>query len=152
MEFIGVALFVALAGFALSLWALFVWRRHRKWHAELSLHEQLLRNEMLRTVQILREAPDMRAELAWDNYTELCRRTDRLFHGLIERLQNYEMNEQDIRICILVFMGLSHKEIADMLNCSPKSIGKLKDITARKIGVSGGQLQNKLLEALYGGR
>jgi hypothetical protein len=31
-----------------------------------------------------------------------------------------------------------------MLNCSPKSIGKLKDVTARKLGVSGGQLQDKL--------
>jgi hypothetical protein len=31
-----------------------------------------------------------------------------------------------------------------MLNCSPKSIGKLKDLTAKKLGVSGGQLQEKL--------
>jgi len=54
------------------------------------------------------------------------------------------LNEQDIRICILVLIGLSHKEIAEMLNCSPKSIGKLKDVTARKLGVSGGQLQTKL--------
>jgi len=37
-------------------------------------------------------------------------------------------------------------DIAEMLNCSPKSIGKLKDLTARKLGVSGGQLQEKLLK------
>jgi DNA-binding CsgD family transcriptional regulator len=55
-----------------------------------------------------------------------------------------DLNEQDIRMCILVLIGLSHKETAEMLNCSPKSIGKLKDLTARKLGVSGGQLQDKL--------
>jgi hypothetical protein len=39
---------------------------------------------------------------------------------------------------------LSHKQIAEMLNCSPKSIGKLKDLTAHKLGVSGGQLLDEL--------
>ena len=145
-----VALCAGLAGLVLSLWALFVWRRHRLWHAEQLRQEQLRRNEIQRTVRLLREAPDLRAELAWDDYTELCRRTDKLFHGFATRLQNDEMNEQDIRICILVFLGLNHRQIADMLNYSPKSIGKLKDITARKIGVSGGQLQDRLSELLYG--
>lgn len=145
-----VALLAALCGLLLSIWALYVWRRHRLWHAEKAQQDEWRRNETLRIVQLLREAPDLRAELAWDDYAELCRRIDKLFHGLIARLQNYEMNEQDIRICILVFLGLSHREIADMLNCSPKSIGKLKDITARKIGVSGGQLQDRLSESLLG--
>ena len=55
------------------------------------------------------------------------------------------MKEQDIRISILTLIGMSHKEIADLLNCSPKSIGKQKDLTARKIGVSGGSLQAKVI-------
>jgi DNA-binding NarL/FixJ family response regulator len=54
------------------------------------------------------------------------------------------LNEQDIRLCVLVLLGLSHKEIADMLNCSHKSIGKFKDLTAKKLGISGGQLQEIL--------
>ena len=148
-EYIGliiVALSAALAGLALSVWALFVWRRHKLWHSEQAKQEAMRRSEMQRTIQLLRDAPDMRAELAWDNYGELCRRTDKYFHGLIARLQSCDMNEQDIRICILVLLGLSHKEIADMLNCSPKSIGKLKDITARKLSVSGGNLRDRLLE------
>ena len=56
------------------------------------------------------------------------------------------MNEQDIRICILALLGLTHKQMAEMLHCSPKSIGKLKDITARKLSVSGGNLHDKLLD------
>ena len=36
--------------------------------------------------------------------------------------------------------------MADLLICSPNSIGKQKDLTAHKLGVSGGQLQKKLQE------
>lgn len=58
--------------------------------------------------------------------------------------QGKALREQDIRICVLVLIGLPLKQIAEMLPCSQKSIGKLKDVTARKLGVSGGQLHKKL--------
>jgi DNA-binding NarL/FixJ family response regulator len=59
-------------------------------------------------------------------------------------LSRQGLNEQDVRLCVLVLIGLPHKQIAEMLPCSPKSIGKLKDLTARKLGVSGGRLQSTL--------
>ena len=99
---------------------------------------------MTGSIQVLLEAPDLRTEVAWNDYSEFCRRTDKLFHGLATTLQAQGLNEQDIRLCVLVLAGMSHKQIAEMLNCSAKSIGKLKDITAHKLGVSGGQLQDKL--------
>lgn len=123
------------------------WRVNRKrtlLRAERSSYEQLRRTELTQNILFLRSASNLRQELAWDEYREICRRTDKLFNGLATRLQAQGLNEQDIRLCILVLAGMSHKEIADMLNCSPKSIGKLKDLTAKKIGVSGGQLQDKL--------
>ena len=49
-------------------------------------------------------------------------------------------------MCVLVLLGVSHKETAELLNCSPKSVGKLKDLTAHKLGVSGGQLRQKMEE------
>jgi DNA-binding CsgD family transcriptional regulator len=111
---------------------------------EKSAYDTSRRNELAQNIQIVRKAIDMRQELAWDDFAALCRQMDKRFHGLASRLQELGLNEQDVRICILVLIGLSHKEIADMLNCSPKSIGKQKDLTAHKLGVSGGQLQDKL--------
>lgn len=146
LALIFIALLVALFGLLLSIWALFVWRKHRLWHIEQTTQLQLRRNELMHTIQLLREAPDLRTEIAWEDFTELCRRIDKLFYGLASSLQEKGLNEQDIRICLLVLLGLSHKEVADMLNCSPKSIGKLKDITARKLSVSGGNLYDRLLE------
>jgi len=127
--------------------AFVAWRVNSKrtlLRAERSSYEQLRRTELTQNILFLRSASNLRQELAWDEYREICRRTDKLFNGLASRLQAEGLNEQDIRLCVLVLAGMSHKEIADMLNCSVKSIGKLKDLTARKLGVSGGQLQDKL--------
>lgn len=146
LPFVMVAFWAALFGLALSIWALFVWRKHRLWHLRQATQRQFRRNELTHTIQLLQEAPDLRNEIAWDNFTELCRRIDKMFYGLVASLQEKGLNEQDIRICLLVLLRLSHKEMAEMLHCSPKSIGKLKDITAHKLSVSGGNLYDRLLE------
>ena len=131
-------------GFGLFAWGAVVVHKQRKLHLEKSAYDTSRRNELAQNIQIVRNAIDMRQELAWDDFAALCRQMDKRFHGLASRLQELGLNEQDIRLCVLVLIGLSHKEIAEMLNCSPKSIGKQKDLTAKKLGVSGGQLQDKL--------
>jgi DNA-binding CsgD family transcriptional regulator len=138
-------LFALLVSIGLSIWALMIHRRHCKLHHALSEQERQRRNETERNIRHLTETGDLRAELKWDNYPALCRVIDRQFHGLADQLQAQGLNEQDIRLCVLVLLGLSHKEIADLLNCSPKSIGKLKDLTARKLRTSGGKLREDLL-------
>ncbi|MBQ6790222.1 MAG: hypothetical protein IJP76_02065 [Paludibacteraceae bacterium] len=100
---------------------------------------------LLRQLQLLSESENLRQELEWDDFASFCRKVDYLLMGLAARLAARELKEQDIRIAVLALIGMSHKEIADLLNCSPKSIGKQKDLTARKIGVSGGSLQSKVL-------
>ena len=94
----------------------------------------------------LHEAESIRQELSWNEYGAFSRRTDEVFNGLASRLQAAGLTEQDVRMCVLVLLGVSHKETAELLNCSPKSVGKLKDLTAHKLGVSGGQLRQKLGE------
>lgn len=108
-------------------------------------HERARQNELAQTLNTLSQATDLKDELHWQNYNAFCHQTDRLFHGLATGLVEQGLNEQDIRLCVLVMIGLPHKQIAEMLPCSPKSIGKLKDLTARKLGVSGGHLREKLM-------
>ena len=137
-----VVLVVLIACLGVVAWR--VNRKRRLLRAERFSYEQLRRKELTQNILFLRSANDLRLELGWNEYREVCRRTDKLFNGLASSLQAQGLNEQDIRLCILVLAGMSHKEIAEMLNCSAKSIGKQKDLTARKLGVSGGQLQDKL--------
>lgn len=135
LVFVGIGLLVA---------GVFIVHKQRKLRTEMSAFEQARSRELAQNVRQLQESTDIRQELGWEDYMALCRQTDKRFHGLASALQAKNMSEQDVRLCALVLIGLSHKEIAEMLNCSPKSIGKLKDVTARKLGVSGGGLQEKL--------
>lgn len=116
----------------------------RKLYDERTEHDSTRRKEMNQSLHLLRESADLKQELAWSDYNAFRHQTDKLFHGLATTLEQRGLNEQDIRICVLVLIGLSHKQIAAILPCSQKSIGKLKDLTARKLGVSGGQLREKL--------
>ena len=131
-------------GIGLLIWGVIVVYKQRKLRMEQSDFDQARRKELAQNIRQLQEASDIRKELAWGDFETLCSQINKRFHGLARTLQEQGLNEQDIRICVLVLIGLSHKEIAEILNCSPKSIGKLKDLTARKLGVSGGQLQDKL--------
>lgn len=133
-----------ICGLVLLGWLIFVaWQQHQL-RAEKAKFERTRIKELNDNRQLLLESEDIRQELEWNDFDALCREINKRFHSLATTLQSFDLNEQDIRICILVLISLSHKEIAEMLNCSPKSIGKLKDLTARKLGVSGGQLQTKL--------
>ena len=107
-------------------------------------HEQVRQEDYALNIRLLRESDDLRRELQWNDYDDFCYQTDKLFRGLATTLEQQGLNEQDIRICVLALIGLPLKQIAEMLPCSQKSIGKLKDVTARKLGVSGGQLNKKL--------
>lgn len=138
-----VALLFALCT-CLLVWATLIAKRQRRLQSEKSDFEQARLFELEQNIRHLQESKNLREELAWTDFQSFCTQTDRIFNAFTGKLAAQGLNEQDIRICVLVLIGLSHKQIAEMLNCSPKSIGKLKDLTARKLGVSGGQLQDKL--------
>lgn len=123
---------IALLACGWSGHTLLVWRKRHK--------TRLLK------LQQIREADDLRAALEWNDYEAFCRQVDEHLKNLAGKLQVKGLNEQDVRMCVLVLLGLSHRETADMLNCSPKSVGKLKDITARKLGTSGGGLQGLCMQ------
>ena len=133
-----------ISGLALLIWLIYIAYQQYLLHAEKAKFEQARIQELNANKRLLLESEDIRQELVWNDYEALRREINKRFFNLAAKLQDMDLNEQDIRMCILVLIGLSHKETAEMLNCSPKSIGKLKDLTARKLGVSGGQLQDKL--------
>lgn len=144
------ALLLAFGCLVIAVTGITVLRERRKLYRESSAHEQARREEFERTASMLRTAENLRDELKWNDYEAFCRQTDKLFRGLATILDKEGLNEQDVRICVLVLIGLSGKQIAAMLPCSQKSIGKLKDLTARKLGVSGGKLQKKLQSIVCG--
>lgn len=135
---------LVVLGVGLLAWAALVAKKQHHLHIQKSQFEQTRRFELEQNIRHLQETKDLRQELQWTDFQSFCTQIDKRFNAFAAKLSAQGLNEQDIRICVLVLIGLSHKQIAEMLNCSPKSIGKLKDLTAHKLGVSGGQLQDKI--------
>ena len=135
---------LVILGIGLLVWAAHIAKKQRRLQSDKSQFEQARQFELEQNVRHLQEMKNLRQELEWTDFQSFCTQIDKRFNAFAAKLSAQGLNEQDIRICVLVLIGLSHKETAEMLNCSPKSIGKLKDLTAHKLGVSGGQLQDKL--------
>ena len=55
------------------------------------------------------------------------------------------LNETEMRLCILVLLGMDRTQIADILPYASNSIGKLKDHTAKLLGTTGRNLRDFLL-------
>ena len=144
-----------VAGAALISWYV---SRKRKKHELLSQQIDDLETDYAdlrnsRTIQIervcatLRSSESLPDDLKWKNFNQLCIFVNEHFYLLASKLQHKNiLNETEIRLCILVLIGLSRSEIADILPYALNSVGKLKDHTAKKLGTTGKNLRDFLIK------
>ena len=105
-----------------------------------------IRENINRKCELLLKSGNISSELAWSNYENMCRKVDERFYMLATKLQQkHVLNETEIRMCVLVLIGLHRKEIADALPYAQSGIGKLKDHTAKLLGTTGKNLHDFLL-------
>ena len=94
---------------------------------------------------LIATSPNITKTLSWNNYEQMCLQVDQHFNLLASKLQNKQvLNETEIRLCILVFIGLNRAQISSTLPYARSSIGKLKDHTAKQLGTTGKNLQHFL--------
>ncbi len=144
-----------LAGAVLISW--YISRKHKK-HELLSQqiddletgYADLRKN---RTTQIehicatLRSSDSLSEDLNWKNFNQLCIFVNEHFYLLASKLQQKKiLNETEIRLCVLVLIGLTRSDIAHILPYALNSVGKLKDHTAKKLGTTGKNLHDFLLQ------
>lgn len=132
------SLWLSLVGVALAtgviVWLVrYMYRRNRR------------RQEVERAAVSLRQSERLKQELKRDNYPEFVRFVDAELWGVATKLRSCGLSERDVRIAVLVLMGFSYAEIADLLNRAESGIGKDKHVIARKLGVSIKNLREALL-------
>ena len=99
------------------------------------------------TCSIMRQCQDIKTQLCWNNYGQMCRVINKQFCLLADKLgQQAGIHETDIRLCVLVLIGFSHEAIADIMPCSPNSVKTLKRRTALKLGTNSRELRMFLLK------
>ncbi len=93
----------------------------------------------------LRKSDHLREELQWNNYPQFRAVCDERLSSIVSKLENKGLSEREIRICVLVLIGLSYAQMAEVLIRAENGIGKDKYLIAKHLGVSVKDLQSTLI-------
>ena len=109
--------------------------------------QKAIEQDVLNKCALLRENNSLTKTLAWSDYDKMCHIVDTEFYMFATKLRNlHVLNETEIRLCVLVLIGLNRSDISETLPYSLSGVGKLKDQSAKKLGTSGKELQKFLLK------
>ena len=119
--------------------------------AEYARSEQERIQEIENRCKVLRATSNLKEQLVWRQYEEMCRLIDQQFYLLTGKLKQQEkFNERDIRLCVLVLIDLNHTDIANLMYVEEGSVGKLKERTAKKLHTTRKNMRQALLKLVLG--
>lgn len=85
----------------------------------------------------------------WQDEKKLTQQADSHLFNIYTRLhEQYGIDMQDFRICLLTLFDASRSEIAETIHRAVSSVPKLRSNTAKKLGTSNTQLRAFLIEYL----
>lgn len=152
---------VALLIIAL-LWLVHWWRaRHRERRTQLQQTNQSLLMELDKEklaarktweeeLEHLKNYGELADYLHWKDWQSCTQSVNDELNGFFEHLyaEYPDLSEQDQRLCLLVLLDFSAREMAEWLYLSESSIGKTKYRVAQKLGCTSGELREKLMNLL----
>ena len=95
---------------------------------------------------------NLESDLCWMNFEKLSSIINQNFGLLVNKLQqNFHLNEREIRLCVLVLLGISNsKRMASMLCYSESGIRNFKNRTAKKLSTNSVELRDRLINIACG--
>ena len=112
--------------------------------AWLCLRSHRRENALENQCRLLCQSTAIREELHWNDYRQFSAVCNERLSGIVSKLEQRGLQERDIRICVLVLIGFSYAEMAQILFRAENGIGKDKYLIAKRLGVSAKQLQDTL--------
>lgn len=107
-------------------------------------------NSLEQQCRHLRSSTNLREELQWNSYPQFRTACDEKLSSIVTKLEQRGLSEREIRICVLVLIGLSYAQMADVLIRAESGIGKDKYMVAKRLGVSVKDLQTTLIQIARG--
>ena len=111
-----------------------------------SEYKQRQIDEIEKLCAALKQSHNIKAELHWSDYNNMCETINLHFNFLVNKLKLYALSGTEIKLCVLVLLNLRFNQIAEILPYAQNSVGKLKDTTAKRLGTTGKQLRKYLLD------
>lgn len=113
-------------------------------------YSQLLA-QLEQTCKVLHDDPAFRTTTHWNNYAELCNFANDNLMLMVNKLKSIaNLNEKEMRLCILVLCDFSNRQIAELLSYAESGLGKLKYSTSKKLNVSTRSFRCYLVYMLIG--
>lgn len=109
------------------------------------------KQEILDCCTILANSPNIKDDLCWNDFNQMCNFANKHFGLLVLKLQQtYNLSEREIRLCVLSLLNMSYDSMADLLYYAPNGIGKFKLRVAQKLGTTARNLQQFLIDIAMG--
>ena len=86
---------------------------------------------------------------SWQDYKKLRELANSHFNNMCYQLEDtYHMSEQEIKICLMVLLEYTNKQMAEILLVQPNTISKAKNKIAKQLNTSSAELRTSLLDIL----
>lgn len=109
-------------------------RKNDKLIIESDIQQQANKERLLANCSALKANVNFKQEVHWSNYQSMCSIVNTLLFGIVDKLKAYNLNESEMKICILELIGFSDKEKISLMNYASSGFGSLKDDASKKIG------------------
>ena len=85
----------------------------------------------------------------WQDYKKLREFANSHFDNMFYKLEDaYHLSEQEMKICLMVLLEYSNKQMAEILFVQPNTISKAKSKIAKQLNTSSAELRASLLDIL----
>ena len=129
--------------------------RTRQMHDQLRLEHARYNENLVRQFEqnclILRSSDDLERDICWKDFDRMCQIIDSQLFMLAGKLrQRCVLSEREVRLCILVMLDVSYRQMSAMLPYAETGIGKFKYTTAKKLGTTTKNLRSFLIKVATG--
>lgn len=141
---------LALVGTIIGIRYIFVhYRRLRNEKNSFAQSKLISLEQTLATMHNL-PTEQLSLELCWRNYDQMCLIVNSRLNGFVDKLsqQYLLLSEKEVRLCILVLVDLSRKQMAELLTYAENGIGKFKYSTAQKMGTTSQNMRTFLIQMI----
>ena len=140
----------AIIATAVLTGSLFTWRhmvRRRQMRLQVKQLKEKQTDSILQSIKKHIDTTDINRTLHWKNYTQMKADADLYIGGIVSKLETYNLNETEIRFCILTMLDFTLAHIAETIYYSyPSAIKTLKKRTSDKLGTKPTELRNFLFD------
>lgn len=141
-----ILLFILLLLWAIVCITIYIAHKHKK--QAIALADKHADN-VVESIKQHIDTTDINNTLHWKNYSTMKSDADLYMGGIVSKLESCNLNEVEIRFCILTLLDFRLKQIAETIHYSyPSGIKTLKKRVSDKLGTTPPELKNFLLHKM----